>query len=145
MARSPYDGHADFYLLDLWQQRAELDPEGVAALRAEMLRRGLEVHEDLPASSDPYRAPPEAASIEGAARTGPPCPTCTRPTVEGKVSIRRPDILGGPAVDWHALGAHCYFTRDGGGASTIAFRHDETPAALLCEDCGTVVVRGGFA
>jgi hypothetical protein len=133
MARPPYDGHADFYLLDLWQQRGELDQEGVAALRGEMLRRGLVVSENLPAASDPYRAPPapEHEPAE-AARTGPPCPTCARPTVEGKVGI--------PSV-----GAHCTFTRDGGGGSTIAFRHTDSPAALLCEDCGTVVVKGRFA
>src|SRR5579883_2530655 len=80
--RSPYEGHADFYLLDLWQQRAELDAMELAALREEMARRGLSI--DDADEAGPYRElpPPE--------RDGPPCPTCGEPTAEGRVVLAAP-------------------------------------------------------
>jgi hypothetical protein len=56
---------------------------------------------------------------------------------EGKLRIGH-SLLADDSV----LGARCYFRRDGGGDETVVFHW---PTALLCEDCGTVVIRGQFS
>jgi hypothetical protein len=133
--RSPYEGHADFYLLDLWQRRAELDQDEIAALREEMSRRDLSIDEGP--EEGPYREAPPSQ------RSGPPCPVCARPTAEGRLALARTRGLALLGSEEPVL-AECIFRRGGGGDDTVVFRHVDSPDALLCEDCGTVVIRGRF-
>lgn len=111
--------------------------EEVAALREEMSRRGLPL-DDAPAPEEPYRD-------AGPARTsGPPCPTCAGPMVEGKVELRR-------SAGWHGglVATDLFFAYarqdEGGGGGTTLFHYEDTPAARLCNGCGTVVILGRFA
>jgi hypothetical protein len=133
--RSIYEGHNDFYLLDLWQRRAELDQDEIAALREEMSRRDLSVDEGT--DEGPYREAPPLR------RSGPPCPVCSQPTAEGRVVLSRTRGLPFPSAEEPVL-AECIFRRSGGDPR-IVFRHVDSPEALLCDDCGTVVIRGQLA
>jgi hypothetical protein len=134
--RSPYEGHNDFYLLDLWQRRAELDQDEIAALREEMSRRDLSIDEG--AEEGPYREAPAPQ------RTGPPCPVCAQPTAEGRLVLSRTRGLPFLGAE-EAVLADCIFRRSGRGDPKVVFRHVDSPEALLCEDCGTVVIRGPLA
>jgi hypothetical protein len=136
MARTnPYVGHSDFYLLDLWQGRAQLKESELQALREEMSQRGLEVDAG-PEAAEAYRDAPQVA-------VGPPCPFCGRPMRDGEVLVQRE--TGVVAVmAYQGLATHLYFRRKGGD-ETIVFRHSETRPGAMCEDCGSVIVRGQFA
>jgi hypothetical protein len=132
--KNPYAGHADFYLLDVWQRRDELDDVERSALRAEMKSRGLDFDPPETAGA-PYR---NAAS----GPVGGPCPVCGRPMRAGDVSVHREPGMG--LIAHQGLATHLYFRRRGGD-ETIVFRHTETRPGAMCEDCGSVVVRGCFA
>ena len=135
--RSPYDGHADFYLLDVWARRDEMNADEVAVLHEEMSRRGLSV--DGEEGGAPYREPPPPVDDARA------CPVCAGSMTQGQVFTHRSAVVGSLPRGPSGVGAHCYFIGPGGGDATIVFKQHDSPSALLCNGCGTVVIRGHFA
>jgi hypothetical protein len=138
MARSnPYVGHSDFYLLDLWQGRAQLKESELQALREEMSQRGLEVDVG-PGAAEPYRQATEGA-------VGQPCPVCGGRMRDGELSVHKEtsEIGGLPRLVGRVegLATHLYF-RQRGQYDTIVVPYSESRPGALCEDCGSVIVRG---
>ena len=136
---SHYATYSDSRLITMWRGHDGLADDEREALRAEMNDRGLFFLVD-PTASDPGRAP--RVVVER-------CPACGGGLVEGDLALELEPGSGGGRelvelanrLEYAGTSRSCYFRpRDGDALRVLSA--DERRGAMLCAECGTIVIRG---